>query len=98
MKSHDDKKQIRAQVHVAVIVISTVYVLALLSQNVRFYDLNRELLALEREKTRVEEEKERNILQYEHYRNPLRIRRVAGTELGMTLPGVEQIRDLEKER
>jgi len=95
-KTHDDLRWTRAKVHIGVIVLTAAFTISLLSQDVRFHELNRELQALEAQRVQCEEERIKLNLLFEKNRNPARIRAIAGTELGMITPNVTSVRNLER--
>lgn len=95
-KNIEDLRWTRAKVHIGVIAVTAAFAISLLSQDVRFHELNRELQALEAERVRCEEERIKLNLCYEKSRNPARIRAIAGTDLGMITPNVTNVRNLER--
>lgn len=92
--SRENLQWMRAKVHFGVIFICTAYLLTVLAQNIRFHELNRELLRLDRVEAGALEERARLSLAYEQHRNPARIRTIAVQKLGMVTPGPDRIHNL----
>lgn len=92
--SRIDERWRRSKVHFVVIGAVMLYLLALLGQNTRFFDLNAEFVRSERRRHRLEEETAHLVFQRERLRDPGRIRSLAVERLGMTPPDPERIHEL----
>lgn len=85
----------KTKVHFGVIAAVMVFLLALLAKETRFHELHAELMTAEREFRNAQEERDRLVLELEHYRTPGRIREIATRDLGLVTPDLTRVRQLE---
>jgi cell division protein FtsL len=84
----------RTKVHFGVIAAVAVFLLSLLAQDARFSELNGDLLALDRDRRDLEEERDHLMLRREHLTNPTRVRAIATERYGMVAPDPGRVHEL----